>query len=326
MLPGRFKRLIEKGNQEMKFLKNNLLQNPKNIIFEDTTHSYLVDNNLVVSCTTLLKDMGIAPDYSGLSEDALKKYAERGSFIHQEIENFAKYNEEGWTPEFQNFKKWIDLSHLKIIASELIVGNYQVAGTIDLVLQDLDGNYIIADIKTTSTIHTDSVSWQCSIYKKLLDESKRLNRKVNKLLCLQFNQKGTLKTKELKCISEDAINNLCKRYWGENYFNLDNYLTPGNYETLIKCQEEIVKYSAFIKLAEQRIEEIKAALTRAMRENGVKKYENDDMVLTYVGEAYTTSLDSKKLKEEMPEIFMKYQKQTLKGDYVKIKFKKGGQE
>jgi hypothetical protein len=49
-------------------------------------------------------------------------------------------------------------------------------------------------------------------------------------------------------------------------------------------------------------------LLEAMEQYGVKTFENDMLSVTYVAPTTRTTIDSTKLKKDMPEIAEKYQK------------------
>lgn len=133
--------------------------------FNEEKHEYTLDGKKLISVTQLMAKYGLAPDYSGVDAEVLKKKAQRGTLIHQEIEDYLKKNEIGFTEELFNFKDFVEDNKVTPINSELMVNNDIVAGTIDLILFDGSANQpIIADIKTTSQVHTSSVSWQLSIY------------------------------------------------------------------------------------------------------------------------------------------------------------------
>lgn len=77
--------------------------------------------------------------------------------------------------------------------------------------------------------------------------------------------------------------------------------------------------------AKAKIEEqektLKARLKDAMEEFDIKKFERDGLVLTYIAATKATSVDSKKLKENHPDIFVECSKVSNKSAYVKVTVK-----
>ena len=138
-------------------------------MFDEATHTYTLDGRKLISVTQLLQKAEISPDYSLVDEKTLKESAERGSMIHGEIEAYNKTMEIGFTDECQEYIAWLHTTKSKCLKSEFEVHNDYVAGRADLLLEE-NGKKVIADIKTTSALHKDSVSWQLSLYAYLLGD------------------------------------------------------------------------------------------------------------------------------------------------------------
>jgi len=66
---------------------------------------------------------------------------------------------------------------------------------------------------------------------------------------------------------------------------------------------------------------LKEDLLKAMETHNVKKWDNEVMTVTYTAPTTRTSIDSKKLKEELPEIAEKYSKISNVKSSIKIKLK-----
>src|SRR5207245_2470629 len=74
-------------------------------------------------------------------------------------------------------------------------------------------------------------------------------------------------------------------------------------------------------LEEKRVqgENIKLALKEAMIKKGVKKFENDVISLTYVAPTTKKTIDTKKLKDEKPELWEEYSQISDVSDSIRIK-------
>ena len=75
------------------------------------------------------------------------------------------------------------------------------------------------------------------------------------------------------------------------------------------------------KVALNKIEnELKENFKEVMESNGIKKWISPDgsFTVTYVAPTTSTTLDSKKIKEELPEIYQAYSKTSNKAGYVKL--------
>lgn len=80
-----------------------------------------------------------------------------------------------------------------------------------------------------------------------------------------------------------------------------------------------------LEVQAKKIEDLKIALKEnllaAMEKHGVEKWDNEVMIVTYVKPTTRTSIDSAKLKKEMPEIAEKYSKTSNVKSSIRIKLK-----
>lgn len=91
-----------------------------------------------------------------------------------------------------------------------------------------------------------------------------------------------------------------------------------NAAAVIKGIADIVKQK---KLLEEQEASLREQLEKAMNECGVKKFENELLSITYVDATTRTSLDSKALKKDLPEIAEKYSKVSNVKSSIKITVK-----
>ena len=180
-----------------------------------------------------------------------------------------------------------------------------MAGTVDLLLDD-KGENVIADIKTTATLHKEAVSWQLSIYAYLLGMSNGVW--ANKGKAYHFNAEGALKVVDipLKPFAEVDRLLVCEKY-GE-LFKQELTVSETALAELAEVESLIKQIEEQKKAAEAQAAELRAALMQAMDANGVTSFENESIKITYVAATTRTAIDSTKLKKEMPEIAEKYAK------------------
>ena len=60
--------------------------------------------------------------------------------------------------------------------------------------------------------------------------------------------------------------------------------------------------------SEEKEKEVRAALEAAMGQFGIKSFENDILKVTYVAPTKKTTIDSKALKKDHPDVYEKYAK------------------
>lgn len=88
-----------------------------------------------------------------------------------------------------------------------------------------------------------------------------------------------------------------------------------------KISEAIADLKQKQEALENTNKTIKEKLLQTMEKNGDKKFENDFISITYVAPTTRTTIDSKKLKEEQPEIFKEYSKINDVKSSIRIKVK-----
>lgn len=288
------------------------------IEFNPTTHEYFADGKKLISVTRLMRKHGLAPDYSGVPASILAAKAERGTLVHKEVETYIKTVEIGFTEECAEFAAYIDRMGIEPMASETIVYNDIAAGTIDLVYMQ-DGKRYLADYKTTASLHVDAVSWQLSIYKALLVGM--YGMEIDGLKVFHFPEGGALDVRDIPEKPAEEVARLlqCERDgfpYTQALAGSDSALAElAAVETLIKVIDTQKKD------AEARAQELRSAIMAAMKENAVTSYETDSIRITYVAPYTSASIDTARLKKEMPEVYEEYQKATTVKETLKITLK-----
>lgn len=273
------------------------------IEFREDTHEYFLDGRKLISVTQLMRKHGLAPSYDAVPSEVLKAKAERGTLIHKEIEDYIKRKEFGFTNELENFVDHIKKHDVTPIASEFMVYNDLVAGTVDLVLTD----GTIADIKTTATLHKEAVSWQLSIYAYLWN----MNREIflaHKGAAYHFQADGTLKVVEIPLKPMAEVERLLDCERKGDIYKQDLAVSDTALAELVEVESLIKSIEEQKKAAEAQAQELRASLMQAMEANGVTSFENESIKITYVAPTTRTAIDSAKLKKELPEIAEKYTK------------------
>lgn len=280
------------------------------ITFDEKEHAYYNEYGVrLISVTQLMQKHGLAPNYDSVSKLVLEAKAQRGSLIHQEIDEYLTSGEVGFTAELVSFIEWLKKHSnvYKVVDHEFIVNNDIVAGRADLLLKDempfLDDDvYVIADFKTTSSIHFESVSWQLSIYAYLS------SYEVKEGKVFWFKKDGSLEVKDIKLKSKEEVERLfeCERNF--ELYQVPVVIDDANLVALEEVEAQIKYYENLKKEAEDKASEMREAIINAMEANGLKSFENDRIKLTYTAPSERVSIDSTRLKKEKPEIFAEYQK------------------
>lgn len=283
--------------------------------FDAEKHEYTLDGKALISVTQLMKKHGLAPDYSAVPEDVLSKKARRGTLIHKEIEEWCKEGKEGFTDEAAAFARYAIENGVRIVASEVTLHNDVVAGTCDLILNYGDGAYTIADVKTTSTLHRDAVSWQLSIYAALTGMAEIVRGQA-----IWFGPEG-MKAVDIPLKPKEEVERLfeCERK-GIPYQQTIP-ISEARLALLTEAELVIKRAKVELEAAQRQAQEIKDAVLKAMEEHGVKRFENEEVSVTYVPAYSKESIDAKRLREESPETYERYKKQSEVQASVRITLK-----
>ena len=134
----------------------------------DDIHAYLVDGVIVPSVTQILK-LKFGNKYDNVSRQTLKRAAEKGTEVHEAIENYCKHGTESNLVEVRNFKFLQKQYQFKVLDNEVPVilfkdGEPIAAGRLDLVLE-MDGRIGGGDIKRTSTLDKNYLGYQLNLYR-----------------------------------------------------------------------------------------------------------------------------------------------------------------
>lgn len=101
---------------------------------------------------------------------------------------------------------------------------------------------------------------------------------------------------------EDLEQNGCEEQFDEETA-LQEFNKDSNAMAIMK---QIAAISKQKKELEDQEKKVRESLEAAMEQYGIKSFDNDILKVTYVAPTTKTTVDSKKLKKEQPEIFAKY--------------------
>lgn len=176
------------------------------LTFEDRTHTYRLDGRVLPSVTQIMAPLR-AIEYEGIGETVLHRAADKGTAVHNAIENWIKFEIKDIPSEnegyFDAFMKWWQQYRPEVVGSEIRVCNrlMQYAGTIDLVAY-INGELTLVDYKSTYTLSDMLCAVQIEAYSKALES---MGVKVDKKCVLHLKRDGSFGYKYYE--SRDA------KYW-----------------------------------------------------------------------------------------------------------------
>lgn len=292
-----------------------------NVYFENITHTYWNSvGKELKGVTTLMREQGLAPDYSGISQAVLTKAASRGSAVHESIDNYCKGQPYKPCKELGLF---ISQAYNVLTTEYLVSNNTSVASSIDVVLHD----YSLCDIKTTSVLHTDALRWQLSIYAYLF-ELQNPSLKVPNLYAIHIT-KGNIKTVQIERIESRVIEELLKADAKGEIYCYDNLpVAQEKSKAMADFSKayELMKYvddlKQQIKEYEGQIDIIKVAILNAMTERNIDSLENEYFKITRTKESKRATVDSGKLKGLYPNVYNECVKESIIAPSVRLTMRK----
>lgn len=288
------------------------------IKFDETLHKYTVDGKEVISVTQLLQKHKITPSYDAVDKELLRMASERGTLIHEEVENWIKNNETGFTEEAYYICDYLkdDAFYGSDILSEQMVANDVVAGRFDLLYPNGGHKLVLADIKTGNSKHLYGWTWQLSLYKYLYE--RMYDKKIEYLKILWAHDED-LTVIPCEYVGNDKIENLLNaEREGRLISDVDLGVSEEELEDLEELMEDIKSKEEELNLLKEKVDKVKETLYSTMEKEGIKTVDRNKLKITYVAPSTRVSVDSKKLQKEEPEIYNKYVKTTTVAGSIKI--------
>ena len=287
------------------------------IKFDETLHKYTVDGKEVISVTQLLQKHKITPSYDAVDKELLRVASERGTLIHEEVEKWIENGDNGFTEEAERICDYLNSTadENSQIMSEQIVANDVVAGRFDIIYTHAK-KLVLTDIKTGNTKHLFGWSWQLSLYSYLYE--KMYGKKIDSLQILWAKNDG-MTVIPCEYVGDEKIENLLKaEREGRLISDVDLGVSEEELEDLTELMEEIKAKEDELKLMKEKVDKVKEILYGTMEKEGIKTVDRGNLKITYVAPSCRTSVDSKKLEKEEPEIYKKYVKTTTVAGSIKI--------
>ena len=274
--------------------------NQSPVIFNELDHTYTLDDKSLNGVTSILNRQLFADKYSGISDEVLNKAAEYGKGVHESIE---LYDSLGIGEDEDAVKSYIKLCQkeglTRLDNEYLISDNDYVASSIDVVFDDCS----LADIKTTSHLDEEYVSWQLSIYAYLF-EKQNPDLQANRLLAIWLPKAryGKPKVVEVprKPVSE-VVRLIEADKAGQQY--VPSVASTTEITIANDVVQEVIRIERELKELKDKQTELREGLLKQMQDHNIKSFKTDGLSLTRKLATTKTSLDSKMLQEKYPEIY-----------------------
>lgn len=292
------------------------------VVFDELEHTYTLDGKKLSGVTALLHRQLFGSKYDGIPKHIMEQAAERGNAIHREIEMYESFGGENFDDEVNAYIKLKNKYGFETIATEWLVSdNEHVASSIDVIF-DTGKGLVLCDIKTTSKLDIEYLSWQLSIYKYLLllDNPKT---KVGWLFAcwLPKKQYGIPKMVEVREKPVEWVKALIEcDARGEKWENPETPVAQD--DAALAVPIELTDAIADFLRAEKLAKEMKERLKDLMEKNGIKKWECDSFSATYTPAGKTSKFDSTAFKKEHPDLYEQYMKESERKSSIRTTLKK----
>lgn len=298
---------------------------PSKVTFLQDDHKYFIGDKQLKGITGTLLHLAFPDKYKGISEAVLKKAADRGSLVHEQIEmletvfdgSVDDYTGDP-TPEIVNYNAIKHEHSLTHQAQEYLVSdNENFASAIDIVFTDKVGDIVLSDIKTTSQIYHDSVSLQLSIYAYFFE---RMNPtiKVSHLSCVWL-RGAQYKYVELARVSDTKIKELISAYLnGDTDYRYEVEM-PSEFHVL---EQSYLDAARVIEHYSKIQDEAKNAMLKLMQENKAKTYRSQFGSYSYVAAGITKRFDAASFKKEHTDLYNSFIKESETKPQIRITLNK----
>lgn len=289
------------------------------IIFNKELHTYHLGELQLKGITGVLSRYLFSKKYDNIPVYILEQARVRGEQVHKQCENYnifpVIYDDS--TIEIKNYVKLLAENNITPLEAEFLVSNQKTHATqIDMI----DTGYNLYDIKTTSVIDTDYLSWQLSICAYLFEL--QTGEKAGKLYGIWLkNEKSKLI--EVERIDAKIVKSLLdadakNKEWVNPIVKKEIDMPEAEELTMLEAEIDNLDYQ--LKELKAKKEIIAEKVTQRMIDGDKKTWANDSIKITRVEPTTSPLFNSKLFKEEHPELYEKYVINNAKKGYLKITF------
>ncbi len=87
----------------------------------------------------------------------------------------------------------------------------------------------------------------------------------------------------------------------------------------VETSKKIAEFETKIKAIKEQEDELKKAILNEMESKGIIKLETDNLVISYIAPTDRETLDTKKLRKDMPDVYDDYVKLSPVKSSIRIK-------
>ncbi|PWM24156.1 MAG: hypothetical protein DBX48_08735 [Limosilactobacillus fermentum] len=294
------------------------------VVFDQEKHTYRLRDIVLEGVTTLLRNQLFQSKYDGVPDFVMERAKEKGTLVHEQCELVDELGIEPVVLEAKNYKLLKEEHGLKTIANEYLISDeVAFASSIDVIFDagsENDDEVYLADIKTTSKLDVDWLSWQLSIYAYMF-EMQNPHLKVKKLYAIWLRNE-VKELKEVQRIDSDTIQKLLECEMNGESFTSSDVPLPENGEIIpvevFERAQIIISLDGKIKQLTEEKKRISEELYQYMEEIGESKCEHELFIVSRVMPTTKKSLDAKGLEKCEPAIYKQFLKETAVKGSIRV--------
>ncbi len=289
------------------------------IIFDSINHRYFKDGNEKPSVSNIIS-WYFNEDLSNIPPEILKAAQDRGTDIHLLVDNILSGEdfETTYAYEYKSFETLKKKHKIKADTIEQIVygftPNGDYCGTLDLFDNK---SKILYDIKTTYEKHIEKWTAQTNLYRYALEQSGKQVKAIKIIYLPKENNTNKPEVIDLEILSNSKVEEIVKCFYTKQ--------RPTQIVELESLPQERIKQLSLafetISRIQSEIENMKAQIKEEMEKRNIESFKCDTFTITIKKEYTRTSFDSKKFKDDFPEIWEKYKKESVVKSSINIDFK-----
>jgi hypothetical protein len=290
------------------------------IIFDSINHRYFKDGDEKPSVSNIIS-WYFNEDLSNIPPEILKAAQDRGTDIHLLVDNILSGEdfETTYAYEYKSFETLKKKHKIKADTIEQIVygftPNGDYCGTLDLFDNK---SKILYDIKTTYEKHIEKWTAQTNLYRYALEQSGKQVKAIKIIYLPKENNTNKPEVIDLEILSNSKVEEIVKCFYLKQ--------RPTQIVELESLPQERIKQLSLafetINRIQSEIENMKAQIKEEMEKRGIESFKCEDFYISIYKAHKRKSFDSKKFKEDFPEIYEKYQKESEVKSCLNIDFRK----
>ena len=290
------------------------------IIFDAKNHKYYKDGDLKPSVGEIV-NYYLNIDMSNIPPETLAKAQNRGTDIHVMCDKIilGEDFETTYAKEYKDFMFLKKKHKIKGNCVEGIVygwtpfGDY--CGTYDLYDNK---TCILYDFKTSYEKHIEEWTCKLNMYRYALEQDKKKVKAIKIIYLPSAKSPNQPEVFDLEILPNSKVEEMVKCFYEKQRPTKEIV----ELQSLPKERiQQLAQAFDTINKIQSEIDEMKKAIKDEMEKRNIESFRCDNFIISVRKEHTRVAFDSKKFKEDFPEIYENYKKETVVKSSINIDFR-----